>query len=86
MGLTPYGYYPCAVAGSIDRIFGYDLGRKVLPRDNENFADCLKILCRYCGHFKRLVEEPINSELMSKTWKNAYKQYRSNNPPLLSKY
>lgn len=27
-GLTPYGYYPCAVAGGIDRVMGFNIGRK----------------------------------------------------------
>ena len=31
IGVTPYGYYPCAVAGAIDRTFGLNLGRKTLP-------------------------------------------------------
>jgi hypothetical protein len=31
MGLSPYGYYPCAVAAGIDRVFGFNKGRKHLP-------------------------------------------------------
>jgi hypothetical protein len=51
MGLTPYGYYPCAIAGGIDRIFGFDQGRKELPRPGDELLGLFSKFCKYCGHF-----------------------------------
>jgi hypothetical protein len=51
LGVTPSGYYMCAVAGGIDRIFGYHLGRRELPDERDSFADQMTALCRLCGHF-----------------------------------
>jgi hypothetical protein len=36
IGLSSSGYYPCAIAGGIDRIFGWDAGRQNLPSDNDD--------------------------------------------------
>ncbi|MBN1687739.1 MAG: radical SAM protein [Candidatus Omnitrophica bacterium] len=41
MGLTPYGYYPCAISGAIDRVLGLDLGRKALPSRSDDMKDLL---------------------------------------------
>ena len=35
IGLTPRGYYACALAGGIDRVFELGLGRDRLPSDGE---------------------------------------------------
>lgn len=51
VGLTPYGYYPCAIAGGIDRIFGFDQGRKKLPNPDDKMLGLFSMFCRYCGHF-----------------------------------
>ena len=32
VGLARFGYYPCAVAAGIDRVFGLDIGRRSLPQ------------------------------------------------------
>ena len=51
-GLTPYGYYPCPVAGPIDRVFNFDIGKKrlrdILSKDERKamFGE----LCPLCGH------------------------------------
>lgn len=76
VGLTPYGYYPCAVAGGIDRIMGYDLGRKQLPAPDDDQADQLAAFCRVCGHFKREHEAPVTSPVQSPTWAEAYARWR----------
>jgi len=80
MGLTPYGYYPCAVAGGIDRIFGFDIGRKKLPSDDDEMRDQLEVFCKLCGHFR--AAKRTNSELMSPTWKKAYEDYKKRKPKL----
>jgi hypothetical protein len=51
IGLTPFGYYPCAIAGGIDRIFGFDKGRKNLPDPDDGMLDLFSMFCRFCGHF-----------------------------------
>ena len=58
-GLTRYGYYPCGAGGSIDRVFGFDIGIKRLEDlTTENTGKQLKVLCRYCGHSPSLDKYP----------------------------
>ena len=60
-GLTRYGYYPCGAGGSIDRVFGFDIGIKRLKDlTAENTERQLKVLCRYCGHSPSL-DKHLNS-------------------------
>jgi len=78
MGVTPYSYYPCAVAGGIDRIFGFNLGRKTLSSDDD-MKDLLEHFCSFCGHFKCVsTDEPVTEPVMSPTWHEAYARYSSN--------
>jgi len=70
LGLTPMGYYPCAVAGGIDRIFQFKAGRRQLPAPEDSMTDHLRRFCRYCGHFG--FQWPTKKEKMSPTWKAAY--------------
>ncbi len=80
IGLTPHGYYPCGIAGSIDRVFGFDKGRKKLPLLEDTLFDQLQLFCSLCGRFRcgRLVTETV----MSPTWKKAYEEYRNNRKKL----
>ncbi|MBW2251043.1 MAG: radical SAM protein [Deltaproteobacteria bacterium] len=80
MGLTPFGYYPCAVAGGIDRIIGSDCGRKTLPDNDDEMIDHLQLFCRLCGHFRP--PDKTNLEIMSPFWKDAYKKYKDKQPVL----
>lgn len=73
LGVTPYGYYPCAVAGSIDRIFGFDLGRKKFPDSKDDMLNELRKFCALCGHFKR-DDHGVGGPLISSSWKKAYAQ------------
>ena len=75
MGFTPNGYYPCAIAGGIDRVLGFNLGKTRLPHAPDDMFDSLNVFCQYCGHFKRLVDPPLNKPVMSKTWIMAYENY-----------
>jgi hypothetical protein len=75
LGLTPLGYYPCAVAGGIDRVMGYGCGRPELPSPEDEMQDQLALLCRYCGHFG--FAWPTRRALMSPTWQRAYRRWRS---------
>jgi hypothetical protein len=80
MGLTPYGYYPCAVAGGIDRILGLDVGRKELPAPDDPMLEELRLLCRYCGHFG--FARPTKRKKVSPFWRDAYARYRERKPHL----
>lgn len=70
LGLTPGGYYMCAVAGGIDRIFGYRLGRSSLPDPPDAFEDQMAAFCPLCGHFG--FQWPTRKPRQSKTWRRAY--------------
>ena len=84
MGVTPYGYYPCAVAGAIDRTFGLDLGRKTLPRTDDPMKEELRTFCKLCGHFKPPTDGELEGPVMSATWAQAYARSRQK-PPQLSR-
>jgi hypothetical protein len=70
MGLTPTGYYMCAVAGGIDRIFGYRLGRPSLPEPSDDFSAQMAVFCPLCGHFG--FQWPTRKSRQSPTWRQAY--------------
>jgi hypothetical protein len=84
VGVTPYGYYPCAVAGGIDRIFGFDLGNKELPEADDDMNGQLRRFCSLCGHFKVPSRNPVTGPEMSPTWEQAYARVREA-PPRLSR-
>jgi len=70
LGLTPLGYYMCAVAGGIDRICGYNLGRPKLPDSSDTFEDQMAAFCPLCGHFG--FQWPTRKGRQSKTWRLIY--------------
>ncbi|MBK8979635.1 MAG: radical SAM protein [Planctomycetes bacterium] len=78
MGLTPLGYYPCAVAGGIDRILGGKFGRQALPGDQDDLLAEASTLCRLCGRFRdghfvpRVLRPALTTELVSPTWRRLY--------------
>ena len=75
LGLTPSGYYMCAVAGGIDRIYRYNLGRKKVPDESDTFSDQMSAFCRLCGHFG--FQWPTRRSKQSKTWHMAYRRFRT---------
>jgi hypothetical protein len=83
MGLTPLGYYPCAIAGGIDRVSGLDRGRKELPAPEDAMNDILEWSCRLCGRFKDGHHIPkehvplLTEECISPTWMGLYKAFNS---------
>ena len=90
-GLNRYGYYPCIVAGAIDRVFGFDIGIKQLPVQRSAFDEQKRRLCRYCGHFPPgsfIVPElrvGVQGEPRSREWVDSYKNYHEH-PPALTVY
>jgi hypothetical protein len=81
-GLGPYGFYPCAIAAGIDRVAGFDAGRKTLPSDEDDMADLLDRFCRLCGHFKQERERTIDGPQSSRSWEALYRAYREGRPTL----
>lgn len=81
MGLTPLGYYPCAISGGIDRIAKLELGRASIPNKNDKMLNEVSELCRFCGrfidgHFIPLnLRMPLEQETMSQTWKELYTKW-----------
>jgi hypothetical protein len=63
----------CAVAGGIDRIFGYQLGQPTLPDPSDAFDDQMAAFCPLCGHFG--FQWPTRKARQSKTWRLAYASY-----------
>jgi hypothetical protein len=83
IGLTPSGYYPCAVAGGIDRIFGFNLGRQSLPEKNDDMRPLLSQFCRLCGHFCSQSSQAMSArDRVSDTWSMAYANWRRRKPKL----
>lgn len=76
-GLTPTGYYHCAVAGGIDRVFGFNVGRSGVPEVTDEMREEMAALCRYCGHFTAQLQAVPAAERMSPSWKEAYAAWRS---------
>ena len=75
LGLTPSGYYMCAVAGGIDRIYGYGLGKQKLPDESDSFSDQMSAFCRLCGHFG--FRWPTRKAKQSRTWRAAYRRFNA---------
>jgi len=81
MGLTPLGYYPCALAGGIDRIRGQHGGRSNLPDSDDDMEDILEWACRLCGRFKDGHHIPkelvplLQIELISPSWERLYREW-----------
>ena len=73
MGLTPQGYYVCAVAGAVDRVLGLRKGRITLPAKADAMADHCRLFCPYCGHFG--FQWPTRKIKQSPTWQQAYSRY-----------
>jgi hypothetical protein len=82
MGLTPMGYYPCAVSGGIDRIIKKNMGYKDLPKESDDMLDLVKEFCQYCGRFRdghyipKNIRKPIYEQETSLTWKHLYDNWR----------
>ena len=87
IGMTKYGYYPCSPGADIDRVFGFNIGIKSLSSLNDReLRKQLKVLCAYCGHYRdNFGKRKITNEIITRKWKNAYKNYKTT-PPALSLY
>jgi len=72
IGLTPQGYYYCAIAGGIDRIYGFGLGRKSIPDILDPMHEQFIQLCALCGHFCIHTPTATPADGTSTSWQNAY--------------
>ena len=81
LGLTSSGYYMCAIAGGIDRIFQYHLGRESLPDKSDTMKDQMSLFCRLCGHFG--FQWPVKTKKISPVLQVAYAKYLKTDPPTL---
>lgn len=81
MGLTPTGYYPCAIAGGIDRVTGRGQGRLSLPHPEDEMRDLMERACRLCGRFRdghfipRRLRAPLLEQKTSKSWVRIYEDW-----------
>lgn len=86
IGLNQMGYYPCGVAGGIDRVFQFNLGIESLKDVDEKIAKYLDTFCKFCGNFSdygsnggnfipRNEKSALNKAIMSESWRKAYKKY-----------
>lgn len=86
IGLNQLGYFPCGVAGGIDRVFKFELGVQSLKDVDESIANYLETFCRYCGNFTdyesnggnfipRHEKSTLTKPIISKSWRKAYKKY-----------
>lgn len=82
LGLNAYGYYHCSLAGGIDRIFGYDLGRKKLPDMNDSMLKEKSVFCRVCGFFNYEAEKSFGKQITSRIWQKALSRYERVNKRL----
>lgn len=83
MALTRYGYYPCSIAASIDRIFGFDLGMKKLPQPDYDMRELLLKFCKYCGKFMIFNSiRKTDSNAMSISWRKSIEAYKKKKPSL----
>lgn len=86
IGLNQLGYYPCGVAGGIDRVFEMNLGVKKLKDVDESISKLLSEFCQFCGNFTdyevnqgnfipRHEKANIIKPKISAAWKKQYRKY-----------
>lgn len=83
LGLTPQGYYPCAVAGGIDRVRGLHRGRSSMPGPEDHMRDLLVDACSLCGRFRDghfvpiKLRKPLLEQQTSPSWQRIYAKWNS---------
>lgn len=87
MALTRYGYFPCGAGASLCRVFGFDIGIKSLKELNfENIKVQLSKICKFCGNSPNIFNKRAKKEMISKTWKRVYEEYKKSKPILKTIY
>ena len=76
IGFNYRGFYPCAIAGAIDRIFGLDQAIASLDDVSEAaMIEKYQTFCRLCGYYRPIREN--SQTLLSDTWWKALDRYRA---------
>ncbi len=86
IGLNHLGYYPCGVAGGIDRVFRQYHGAQSILELKTKAKAMLSHFCKSCGNFSdyaanqgnfipRHEKNALTEAKISQTWKKAYKTY-----------
>jgi hypothetical protein len=70
------GFYPCAVAGAIDRVSGLHQAIENLTDVSEAaMIEKYQTFCRLCGYYRSIKE--AGCTLLSRTWRAALDRYRA---------
>ncbi|THB73183.1 MAG: radical SAM protein [Desulfobulbaceae bacterium] len=85
MGLSRSGYYQCIVASGLDRVVGYDNGRKSIPAETDELDDLKEVYCQICGHYRITKPKDMDKEIQSPFWQETYAYWKKSKPEL-SKY
>ena len=83
IGLTPYGYFHCAIAGGMERIMNLGHGFEKIPEHPWEFLEMMKEYCRFCGHFlsdsfkerSERIGMDVSPETVSESWQLAYGEW-----------
>lgn len=75
MGLGPNGYYHCAVAGGIDRVYGLNFARDSIPALEDDMRPEFEALCSLCGHFCIHTPSTTAEDGLSNSWRSAYVEW-----------
>ena len=84
IGLTPYGYFHCAIAGGIERIMNLGHGLESIPEHPWEMLAMMEEYCKKCGHFlsDTFVERADRDgslpppDTVSLSWEMAYNQWK----------
>lgn len=84
IGLTPYGYFHCAIAGGIERIMNFGHGLETMPEHPWEMLEMMEDYCKNCGHFlsDTFVERADRSgvlpppDTVSQSWEIAYSKWK----------
>lgn len=82
VGMNAYGFYPCTPGAAIDRVFGFNIGRKEYPHFNNDMTDQLEVLCKHCGHFWAENIYTTRNHVLSQDWQKAISDYKHHKPVL----
>ncbi len=73
LSLNYKGFYPCAVPGAIDRIFGLNQAIEHLDDVSEAaMVEIFQVFCRLCEYYRPIREN--SQTLVSPTWRTALKR------------